>query len=120
MTSKIKNFLLWSIAIFLFVEFITDGFFKIHGEGMNSFAAWGYSCSLIGSVGFFEIITASGLLVPKIRKLAAFFIVSLTCMSTYIHIVQQDTLGLLINTMNLGLAAMVLWYSSEKLHVHSN
>ena len=120
MTSNMKNLILWSIAIFLFLEFITDGILKVNGEGMNSLTGWGYSCSLIGIIGFFEIITASGLLFPKVRKLAALFIVTLTVMSTYIHFMQQDILGLLINTMNIGLAAMVLWYSSERSHVPLN
>ncbi|MEM9298105.1 MAG: DoxX family protein [Bacteroidota bacterium] len=120
MSSNVKSFVLWSIATFLFFEFAVDGWGKLNGEGMNSLIGWGYSCSLIGIIGFFEMVSASGLLFPKIRKLAAFFIVTLTLMSTYIHIVQQDVLGLLINVMNIGLAAMVLWYSSERSHVPLN
>ena len=120
MTSNMKNLVLWSIAILLFLEFITDGFLKLHGQGMDSLTGWGYSCSFIGIIGFLEMISASGLLIPKIRKLAAFFILTFTFMSTYIHFVQQDILGLLINTMNMGLAAMVLWYSSERSHVPLN
>ncbi|MEM9392004.1 MAG: DoxX family protein [Bacteroidota bacterium] len=120
MSSNIKNFVLWSIATFLFFEFAIDGWGKLHGEGMNSLTGWGYSCSFIGIIGFFEIVFASGLLIPKSRKIAAFFIVTLTLLSTYIHIIQQDVLGLLINAMNIGLAAMVLWYSSERSHVPLN
>lgn len=120
MTSNVKNFLLWGIATFLFLEFTIDGWGKLNGNGMNSLTGWGYSCSVIGIIGFFEIVFASGLLIPKSRKIAAFFIVSLTLLSTYIHLIHEDVLGLLINAMNIGLAAMVLWYSSERSHVPLN
>ncbi len=117
MDSNIKNLVLWSLVIFLFFEFVIDGLAKLYGGGMDSLVGLGYSCSIIATIGIFEIVMASGLLIPKARKLAAFFIVSLTLLSTYIHILQQDVLGLLVNTMNIGLAAMVLWYSSERSHV---
>lgn len=120
MTSNVKNYILWFIATFLFFEFAIDGWAKLNGEGMNSLTGWGYSCSIIGIIGFFEIVFASGLLIPKSRRVAAFFIVTLTLVSTYIHFIQEDILGLLINTMNIGLAAMVLWYSSERSHIPLN
>lgn len=111
-----KNLLLWTIALVLFSEFFTDGFNKLYGRGDLTLAGWGYSCSLLGFVGIGEIVLASGLLIPRSRIWAALFIGLLTLISLYFHWVHQDVISLLVSIMNVGLAAIVIWYSTNLSH----
>ena len=104
------------MALVLFGEFFTDGFNKLNGEGDHILTGWGYSCSFLAFLGISEMILASGLLIPRSRIWAALFIVTLTLTSSYFHWVRQDVIGLLINVMNLGLAAIVIWYGSDLSH----
>lgn len=116
MTSLMKNLLLWTIALVLFSEFFADGFNKLYGRGDLTLAGWGYSCSLLGFVGIGEIVLASGLLIPRSRIWAALFIGLLTLISLYFHWVHQDVISLLVSIMNVGLAAIVIWYSTNLSH----
>ncbi len=118
MTYQMKNYLLWFIALILFSEFMVDGFDKLQGHDYFALRAWGYSCSFIAILGFGEIVLASGLLIPKSRKWAAMFIFALTLVSTFVFYAHQDIIGLLISVMNIGLAAIVIWYGSNLSHAH--
>lgn len=112
-----KNLILWAIVLLLFGELMVDGLDLLQGDGYIIFSRWGYSCLFVFSIGLTKVLSASGLLIPRLRQMAVFGIVSLALLGVYIHFKHQDVVGLLIDVMNIGLAAMVYWYSSSRFHV---
>ncbi|TRX55943.1 hypothetical protein FNH22_17405 [Fulvivirga sp. M361] len=112
-----KNFILWVIVLLLFGILIPDGLDQLRGGEHIIFGRWGYSCLFIFLIGLTKVLSASGLLVPRFRQIAVFLIIGVALFGSYIHFTHQEVVGLLINIMNIGLAAMVYWCSSKRFHI---
>ena len=116
MTTISKKLVLWAIILILFIEFFTDGMKALLANRYDASYSLGYYSLLALSVGFTKVLSASGLLVTRLRVAAILLIVCLALLGLYWNVVEHDVIGTFINIMNIGLAAIAYWYSSEQLH----
>ena len=112
-----KSFMLWVIVLLLFGGLMIDGLGQLQVDRCMTVNLWNYACPVILFTGSTKVIAASGLLIPRLRQLAVLFVVSLALLNVYLHFLHHDVIGFLIDVMNIGLAAMVYWYSSSRFQI---
>jgi uncharacterized membrane protein YphA (DoxX/SURF4 family) len=108
---------MWVCAIFLTAVFVLVGISKLEGPSAlrwaERFAQWGYPSATRPVVGVFEILGGLGVLIPRLRRLAAASLVVIMMGALCTHVMNAE-LPRLIPPLVLGGLALLLYSSPPR------
>jgi uncharacterized membrane protein YphA (DoxX/SURF4 family) len=86
--SKFANIGTWIIQVAAAILFIMMGGQKLIGmeEAVANFAKWGYPGFMVYLIGFFELLGAIGLLIPRFAGLAAVGLIMILMGAAFTHL----------------------------------
>ena len=102
---------LWTCATLLAVAFFVAGMLKLAGPSAQRwserFAQWGYPPNVGYVVGVVEILGGLGLLIPKVRRVAAAVLVVLMIGAAGTHVVNGEYARIIPPLVLGGLACLI-------------
>lgn len=112
---KAKNTIGWIIAILLSLAFLMAGISKLTGQEqfVQNFGKWGFSMAFMYFIGGCEIIGAIGLMVKKVRALAALGLILLMLGAIGTHIVNSE--AFIPPLILLVLLGTLVWLRKDEL-----
>ncbi len=108
---------LWIFSIFLACVFVAVGLSKIEGSSATRWAQrfvhWGYPAGSQYAVGAMEIIAGIAMLIPALRKAAAWIVMAIMMGALYTHVRHGEFLRLLPPVFLGALACIVFCLHSQ-------
>lgn len=116
MNSKVKRIAIWICASLLALQFLGAGIGKLRVSSLERWHYWGYSDEFMHLIGALEILGAIGVLIPKLRKWAAFGLIGIMLGATYTHLTHDEISRLLHVAIVTLVAGLVIWLDSKSKH----
>ncbi len=113
MNPKTKMILMWVCIVPLTLLFATAAFGKLSGAAEPNFIRWGYNITFMYTIGSLEGLGAIGLLIPKLRKWAAFGLIGLMIGAAYTHLTHDEGKYVILNFTVSLLALGVIRFSRK-------
>lgn len=113
MNDNAKRIVGWIFAGFLGLLFLFSGIAKVFAapEVIANYEVWGLPTWFMLTVGIIEILGAIAILIPKIRSMAAFGLITLMLGAIVIHIMSNEFSSIIVNLGIIGVSIMLIYFN---------
>lgn len=110
--SKGKNIVLWVIQIVLVALFLMMSSQKLLAtqEVVDNFRRWGMPENMYYVIGFFELLGAIGLLIPRTAGMAAVGLILILIGAVFTHLTHSEYGMALLPITTIALLAVVAYF----------